>query len=115
MVVVVTGQTASYDADRAYPIDDGGLEKGMAMPIPRLLDLGDGTVRDQLTGLVWLRDADCLGLVSWSEALSAARDRREPACGIGSIVPMKLGATAREIRASRSQNPLPLYSKSRPQ
>lgn len=31
----------------------------MAWPIPRFTNNGDGTVTDNLTGLIWLRDANC--------------------------------------------------------
>jgi hypothetical protein len=49
-----TGQTTSYEAG-----DDGDLQAGVAWPDPRFEDLGDGTARDMLTGLVWLQDANC--------------------------------------------------------
>lgn len=51
-----TGQTISY---RAY--DDGELQKGVAWPDDRFTDHGDGTVTDGLTGLMWLKDANCMG------------------------------------------------------
>jgi len=49
-----TGQTTLYEAG-----DDGDLQAGVAWPDPRFEDLGDGTMRDMLTGLVWLKDANC--------------------------------------------------------
>lgn len=49
-----TGQTTSL-----HPGDDGDLERGMAWPDPRFTNNGDGTVADNLTGLIWLRDANC--------------------------------------------------------
>lgn len=33
----------------------------MTWPAPRFTDKGDGTVTDNLTGLIWLRNADCIG------------------------------------------------------
>jgi hypothetical protein len=62
-----TGQTTSY-ADA----DDGDLQVGVAWPDPRFTDNGDGTITDNLTGLMWVQDATCLGLVTWQEALIAA-------------------------------------------
>jgi len=47
---------------------DGDLEKGVSWPIPRFTDNGNGTVTDNLTGLIWLKDADCVGLRTWSDA-----------------------------------------------
>ena len=60
-----TGQTTKY-ADG----DDGDLQKGVAWPSPRFTDNGDGTVTDNLTGLIWLKDADCLGQTNWATALT---------------------------------------------
>ena len=47
-----TGQTISY-----APGDDGDLQKGVAWPNPRFVDNADGTVTDNLTGLMWTKDA----------------------------------------------------------
>ena len=55
-----TGQTTSV-----LPGDDGDLEKGVDFPNPRFTDNGDGTVTDNLTGLIWLKNADCSRLNSW--------------------------------------------------
>ena len=47
-----TGQTVMYRSQ-----DDGDLQKGVAIPSPRFVDNGDETVTDNLTGLVWLKNA----------------------------------------------------------
>lgn len=60
-----TGQTTSYATG-----DDGDLEKGVAWPNPRFTDNGDGTVTDNLTGLIWTKNADIWGAVNWAAALS---------------------------------------------
>ena len=44
-----TGQATSWGAG-----DDGDLEGGVAWPNPRFADNGDGTITDNLTGLIWL-------------------------------------------------------------
>jgi hypothetical protein len=49
-----TGQTASYHSG-----DDGDLQYGVAWPGPRFIDHSDGTVSDNLTGLMWIKDANC--------------------------------------------------------
>ena len=49
-----TGQTTSYAEG-----DDGDWEKGIASPDPRFTDNEDGTVTDNLTGLIWLKNARC--------------------------------------------------------
>jgi hypothetical protein len=61
-----TGQTTIY-----LPGDDGALQKGVHWPIPRFTDKGDGTIRDNLTKLNWLRNANCAGTsVTWATALA---------------------------------------------
>ena len=53
-MVPKTGQTTGYATG-----DDGALQKGVAWPNPRFTDNGDGTVTDNLTGLIWLKNANC--------------------------------------------------------
>lgn len=60
-----SGQNTSYATG-----DDGHLQKGLAWPNPRFTDLGDGTIKDYLTGLIWIKNANCWGSLSWSNALS---------------------------------------------
>ena len=64
-----TGQTTSY-----YPGDDGDIKVGISWPEPRFTDNGDGTVTDNLTGLMWLKDANCFGLTKWQNALDTIVD-----------------------------------------
>ncbi|MDY6793087.1 MAG: DUF1566 domain-containing protein [Thermodesulfobacteriota bacterium] len=60
-----TGQTVSYAAG-----DDGDLETGVTRPTARFLDNGDGTVTDNLTGLMWSRNANLDSIKPWTDALS---------------------------------------------
>lgn len=62
-----TGQTTSYAVG-----DDGDLQLGVAWPSPRFIDNFDGTVTDQLTGLIWLQSGNCIGLTNWAGALNLA-------------------------------------------
>ena len=64
-----TGQTHSYAAG-----DDGDLQRGVAWPYPRFTDNGDGTVTDNLSGLMWLKDTNCFGEITWQEALDKVAD-----------------------------------------
>jgi hypothetical protein len=52
---------------------DGAVQAGAEWPSPRFTDNGDGTVTDELTGLVWLKDADFYGELSWEQALAVVR------------------------------------------
>jgi hypothetical protein len=96
--VPATGST--YD-DEA-PKDDGELQMGVTFAGPqRFTDNGDGTVTDNLTGLVWLKDTNCIathypdfdqdgdygdGAVTWQHALdfvAGINDGAYPLCGAG--------------------------------
>jgi hypothetical protein len=65
-----TGQKTSY-----YSGDDGELESGVAWPSPRFTDHGNGTVTDQLTGLMWTKDANLPDdYKTWQQALDYANN-----------------------------------------
>lgn len=72
-----TGQTTSYATG-----DDGDLEMGVAWPSPRFTDNGNGTVTDNLTSLIWLKNADCFGAQSWVNALNYANTLNSGECGL---------------------------------
>lgn len=55
---------------------------GLAAAGERLVDNGDGTFEDRETGLVWLRNADCLGSKSWAEAVAVAAALESGDCGL---------------------------------
>jgi hypothetical protein len=63
-----TGQTDSYTTG-----DDGDLKTGVAWPNPRF-SVGPGTesdcVTDNLTGLMWTKDASRFGQLTWQQALA---------------------------------------------
>jgi hypothetical protein len=72
-----TGQTTSFATG-----DDGDLEEGVVWPNPRFTDNSDGTVTDNLTGLIWLKEANCFGQRTWSNALSDASGLSNGSCGL---------------------------------
>lgn len=72
-----TGQTTSYAAG-----DDGQLETGVTWPVPRFTDNVNGTVTDNLTGLIWLKNAKCFGTKIWTDALAAANSLASGSCGL---------------------------------
>ena len=53
----------------------------------RFTDNGDGTVTDNLTALIWLKNANCFGARNWANALSDANALASGSCGLsdGSI------------------------------
>lgn len=48
----------------------------------RFTDNGDGTVTDNLTGLIWLKNANCFGGNNWQSALDAANNLSDGQCGL---------------------------------
>ena len=71
-----TGQTKCYEYYSGTVIEcsgtgqDGEHQKGVTWPTPRFTDNQNGTVTDNLTGLIWLKNAKFSGPTSWSAALN---------------------------------------------
>ncbi|MHB8895043.1 MAG: Lcl domain-containing protein [Candidatus Geothermincolia bacterium] len=62
---------------------DGELQAGAPWPLPRFIENSDGTITDNLTGLMWLKDAACIGHPTWQAALDAiAAFNANPAAAI---------------------------------
>jgi hypothetical protein len=72
-----TGQTQCWDA-AGSPItcegtgQDGDIQAGVDWPSPRFTDQGNGTVQDNLTGLIWLKESLCADLQRWPDAMALA-------------------------------------------
>ena len=83
-----TGQTTCYNAsgntiDCSGTGQDGDLKKGVAWPNPRFTDNNDGTVTDNLTGLIWLKNANANnGRMTWNAALDFANNLRSGNYGL---------------------------------
>ncbi|MDD5759081.1 MAG: DUF1566 domain-containing protein [Desulfobulbaceae bacterium] len=59
-----SGQTTCYtDAGAVISCSgsgqDGAKRMGVSLPMPRFIDNSNGTVTDNLTGLIWLKNANC--------------------------------------------------------
>ncbi|MBC2694769.1 MAG: DUF1566 domain-containing protein [Desulfobacteraceae bacterium] len=48
----------------------------------RFTDMGDGTIRDNDTGLLWLKNANCFSRLNWYEAMDAAALLADGQCGL---------------------------------
>ena len=75
--IAETGQQASDVGG-----DDGSERKGAAWPGTRFTDNQDGTVTDNLTGLIWLKNAGCFNPTVWSVALTDVNQLVSGACGL---------------------------------
>jgi hypothetical protein len=71
-----TGAYVTYAAG-----DDGAVEAGVPLTFPRMRDNGNGTVTDTVTGLVWLKKADCIQQ-PWAGALAAVNQLASGQCGL---------------------------------
>ena len=86
-LVPKTGQTTSYAAG-----DDGALSPGVALPVPRFTNNGTGAITDNLTGLIWLQNANCTdtvggvakasGYLTWANALTWSNSLASGSCGL---------------------------------
>jgi hypothetical protein len=75
--VAKTGQTLCYldngtETDCTGTAQDGDYQMGVASPSPRFTDNGDSTVTDNLTGLMWAKNANLGGLMTWDDAIDYA-------------------------------------------
>ncbi len=82
-----TGQTTCWDANGntiacAGTGQDGDKQAGVALPSSRFTDNGNGTITDKLTGLVWLKNANCFGYKPWATGLSKANTLSNGACSL---------------------------------
>ncbi|HEY1806722.1 MAG TPA: DUF1566 domain-containing protein [Terracidiphilus sp.] len=75
--LAATGQTESYASG-----DDGALKQGAAWPATRFTDNQDGSVTNNLTGLIWLKDAGCFAPATWPTALADVNQLASGACGL---------------------------------
>lgn len=82
-----TGQTSCYDVAGATIAcagtgQDGAGTRGVAWPNPRFTENSNGTVTDNLSGLVWLKNADCFGAQAWATAIASASNLANGTCGL---------------------------------
>ena len=51
------------------------------IPVSRFADNNDGTFTDNLTGLIWLKNANCFGMMNLENAILAAKSLKDGDCG----------------------------------
>jgi len=81
--VLRESKTMNLEQGRVPAVAQGSrLESKGNRPVARFTDKGDGTIRDNLTGLIWLKNANCFGAKTWTEALSACGKLADGGCGL---------------------------------
>ena len=99
--VLATGVYSGQGGASFGTNDDASLKKGAPLTSPRFIDNGDGTLSDTVTGLTWLKKADCINQ-SWSSALTTINNLASGQCGLTD------GSTAGQWRMPNRQEMLSL-------
>jgi hypothetical protein len=68
------------------------------IPDPRFMDNKDGTVTDNLTGLIWLKNTKCFGLMDLEGARLAAKHLKNGDCGPDPALILSDGSSAGDWR-----------------
>ena len=68
-----------YDPNNDQADSDGD---GYGDACDRFSDLGNGTVRDNDTGLIWLKNANCFETRNWANAMADAAALAHGSCGL---------------------------------
>lgn len=53
-----------------------------AAALNRFVDLNNGAMLDTKTNLIWLKNANCYGAISWANAMSSANVLASDQCGL---------------------------------
>ncbi len=61
--------------------DDATLQTGVHLTYPRWVDNNNGTVTDTMTGLIWLKQANCIS-GNWSAAITSVNNLASGQCGL---------------------------------
>jgi quinol monooxygenase YgiN len=82
-----TGQEHCYDTNGKVVAcegtgQDGDYQTGASSPVPRFTDNNNGTVTDNLTGLIWLKNANLFGEVMRDEAIEKVKSLTGGSCGL---------------------------------
>jgi hypothetical protein len=78
---MATGVYAGIGGGSFGARDDASLQAGVPLNSPRFVDRGDGTLSDTMTGLVWLKKADCIK-AGWAGALGRVGQLASGQCGL---------------------------------
>jgi hypothetical protein len=81
VALLATGVYAGIGGGSFGVADDAALQMGAKATSPRFIDNGDGTLADTVTGLTWLKQADCIK-ANWGNAVAAVNALASGQCGL---------------------------------
>ena len=84
------GSAIPCDFKRPY----AELLNDKSIPDPRFMDNKDGTITDNLTGLIWLKNTTCFGMMDWESAILAAKRLKNGDCGPDPTLILSDGSSA---------------------
>jgi hypothetical protein len=79
---VGTGHDGEYKIGLDFPREPSTLNESFGWEGARFTDNRDGTVKDNKTGLTWLKDMNCFGEVNWEQSLIHANTLNSGECGL---------------------------------
>jgi uncharacterized protein DUF1566 len=90
IVLGIVGSTAAWAAPASQAVTPQDVDEKHRASVrcfdgsvtSRFADCGDGTVQDVQTGLLWLKNANCFGLINWWDATAAAAALGSGQCGL---------------------------------
>ncbi|MCP4688351.1 MAG: DUF1566 domain-containing protein, partial [Desulfobacterales bacterium] len=68
------------------------------IPAPRFIDNNDGTITDNLTRLIWLKNINWFGMLDWRSAELAAKSLKQGARGPDPAMVLSDGSSAGDWR-----------------
>ncbi|MBW2364434.1 MAG: DUF1566 domain-containing protein [Deltaproteobacteria bacterium] len=77
-----TGQDGEYQLGITPAVAPNSLYPVYGWTGTRFTDNNDGTVTDNLTGLIWLKNANCFGTQNWTNALNDCNSLNDGECGL---------------------------------
>jgi len=81
--VLPESKTINREPGRNHLVAPGSRPENKGkVPATRFTDKGDGTVRDNLSGLIWLKNANCFGLITWVDARAVSGKLAGGGCGL---------------------------------
>lgn len=78
--------------------NNAGSLSDKPVPDSRFIDNKDGTVTDNLTKLVWLKNTNCFGKMDWRSGIQAAKSLKEGDCGPNPTLVLSDGSSAGDWR-----------------